>query len=88
MIHIKGDNKSKIIDYSGKEYYANLGKLGERSHAWSVEDRLNANIPKKASLYFENISIPEERIAVLEVEGFLLPGTRITASFRDIPLFK
>ena len=88
MIIIKGDVKSKIIDYSGKEYYANLAKLGERSHAQSVENRLFANIPKKASLYFENISIPEEKIAVLEVEGFVLPGTRITASFRDVALSK
>ncbi|MCK4605080.1 MAG: hypothetical protein KAU41_10395, partial [Deltaproteobacteria bacterium] len=49
MIIIKGDVKSKIIDYSGKEYYANLAKLGERSHAQSVENRLFANIPKKAA---------------------------------------
>lgn len=88
MIHIKGDFKSEIIDYSGKEYYANFVKLGERSHAWSVEDKLYAHIPKKASLYFENISMPEKQIARLEVEGFLLPGTRISASFRDIPLSK
>jgi hypothetical protein len=88
MIHIKGDFKSKIIDYSGKEYYANLVKLGERSHAWSVEGKLYANMPKRASLYFENVSILKEQILVLEIEGYLLPGTRISASFRDIPLFK
>ncbi|MDM8549721.1 hypothetical protein QUF72_06580 [Desulfobacterales bacterium HSG2] len=31
MIHVRGECKSKII-YSGKEYYANLAKLGEKSH--------------------------------------------------------
>ncbi len=88
MIYIKGDYKSKIIDDSGKEYYAYLVRLGEKGHAWSVEDRLYANRPKRASLYFENISIIEEQIPILEVEGFLLPGTHINALFSDIPLSK
>jgi len=88
IIHIKGDYKSKLMDESGKEHYAYLVKLGERSHAWSVEDTLRANTPKKASLYFENILIIEEQTLALEFDGFLLPGTRINAVFRDVPLTK
>jgi len=44
MIHIKGDFASKIVDYSGKEYFASLVKLGNKSHNRSVEDGLYSNI--------------------------------------------
>jgi hypothetical protein len=50
MIYIKGDLKCKIIDNSGKQYYANLVELGEKSHARAAEDTLYTNIPKRASL--------------------------------------
>ena len=88
MIHIKGDFASKIVDYSGNEYFASLVKLGNKSHNRSVENEIYANMPKKASLHFENILLQEERIAVLELECFLLPGDRIRASFHNIPLSK
>jgi hypothetical protein len=86
IIHIRGDCVSKIVDYSGNEYFASLVKLGDKTHNRSVEAGLYANIPKKASLYFENISLREEKIAVLHLECFLLPGDRITATFHDVPL--
>ena len=88
IIHIRGDFASKIIDYSGNEYFASQVKLGDKSHNRSVETGLYANIAKEARLYFENILLPEEKIAVLELECFLLPGERITVSFHDIPLSK
>lgn len=88
IIHIRGEFASKIVDYSGNKYFASSVKLGDKSHNQSVEDRLYANIPKKASLHFEDIALRKEKIAVLELECFLMPGDRITASFRDIPLSK
>ena len=86
IIHIKGNCSSKIVDYSGKEYLASLVKLGSKSHNRSVEDGLYANIPKNASLHFDNIDPQIEKIARLELECFLLPGDRITVTFSDIPL--
>ncbi len=88
IIHIRGDHPSKIVDYSGNEYIASSGTLGNKSNRRSVEDGLYANVDKKASLHFENISLSEEKIAVLELECFLLPGDRITVLFRDVPLSK
>jgi len=86
MIHIKGDCPSKIVDDAGQEYLANLVKLGTKSHNRSVEDDLYANIPKNASLHFDNIGTGVKKIARLKIECFLLPGERITVLFRDIPL--
>ncbi|MCK4819114.1 hypothetical protein KA005_25300, partial [bacterium] len=78
MIHIKGYCASKIVDYEGKEYFASLVKLGTKSHNRSVEDGLYANIPKNASLHFDDIAEQVQKITRLELECFLLPGDRIT----------
>ncbi|GGA49031.1 hypothetical protein [Okeania sp. KiyG1] len=77
------NGKSRIVE-AGEIYPATRAQLGTSSDRYDARENLIEDVPIKAYITFDRVSLEVNKIQVMEI--FLQSGNIIRLEFRDVPL--
>ncbi|MDY7004166.1 MAG: hypothetical protein SWX82_09480 [Cyanobacteriota bacterium] len=80
---VSSSTRSRIVE-AGKIYLATTAQLGTSSNRGYARENLIEDVPIKASITFDKVSLEVNKIQVMEI--FLHSGNTIPLEFRDVPL--